>query len=287
MSKTSLYHLAQLNVANAKADMESAVMQGFVARLEEINALADQAPGFVWRLQDESGDATSIDVFGDPLLLVNMSVWESLEDLKNYVYQTLHVEVLRNRNAWFNAMKEANLALWWIKAGHIPDTAEAKQKLEHIRTHGPTPEAFTFGKPFPAPPQGSLMADPNAPYHAHIYYDMNSRHLAVAIRDQLLSLQATEEKPHIEFVGELRDHKVGPHSIPQFEIHFRCAELPAVVPLLEASGLAVLVHPLTLDDLADHTTLGTWIGRPVPLDLSVLDPPGFNQGFDRFGKTDF
>jgi heme-degrading monooxygenase HmoA len=145
------YHLAQINVARAKADMESAVMQGFVSRLEEINTLADSSPGFVWRLQDECGDATSILVFDEPLLLVNMSVWESLEALKNYVYQSLHVEVLRNRNAWFNAMKETHLALWWIPAGHLPTTAEAKRKLEHIRQHGPTAEAFTFGKPYAAP----------------------------------------------------------------------------------------------------------------------------------------
>lgn len=145
------YHLAQINVAFAKADMESAVMQGFASRLEEINALADRSPGFVWRLQDDTGDATSILVFDEPLLLVNVSVWESLDALKNYVYQSLHVELLRHRDAWFNAMKESHLALWWIPAGHIPTTAEAKQKLEHIREHGPTAEAFTFGKPFPAP----------------------------------------------------------------------------------------------------------------------------------------
>lgn len=149
------YHLAQINVAFAKADMESAVMQGFASRLEEINALADRSPGFVWRLQDDTGDATSILVFDEPLLLVNVSVWESLDALKNYVYQSLHVELLRHRDAWFNAMKESHLALWWIPAGHIPTTAEAKQKLEHIRQHGPTGEAFTFGKPFPAPSDAS------------------------------------------------------------------------------------------------------------------------------------
>ena len=131
------------------------------------------------------------------------------------------------------------------------------------------------------------MTIPEAPFHAHVYYDMNSRHLAVALRSQLLSLQTTEGGPRIDFVGELRDHKVGPHPIPQLEIHFLCAELPAIFPLLESSGVTVLVHPLTLDDMADHTTLGEWIGRPILLDLSVLDPPGVNQGFDRFGKTDF
>ena len=88
-------------------------------------------------------------------------------------------------------------------------------------------------------------------------------------------------------VGRLRDHKVGPHPIPQFEIHFRKEVLPVILPLIEASGLTALVHPLTDDDLADHTRLAQWIGKPLELDLTTLDPPGVNQGIARFSKTDF
>jgi DOPA 4,5-dioxygenase len=89
------------------------------------------------------------------------------------------------------------------------------------------------------------------------------------------------------FVGDLRDEPVGPHPKPQFEVHFREDSLPQVLTLIEESGLTALVHPLTDDDLADHTSLGRWIGEPLPLDLSVLDPPGMNQGVARFGKSDF
>lgn len=123
--------------------------------------------------------------------------------------------------------------------------------------------------------------DDDAPYHAHIYYPLAERSRAVALRDTLAKASG------VVFVGQLRDRKVGPHPIPQFEIHFPKRALAAVLPLIEASGLTTLVHPLTDDDLADHTTLGHWIGEPIDLDLSVLDPPGVNQGAARFGKTDF
>lgn len=122
----------------------------------------------------------------------------------------------------------------------------------------------------------------DAPFHAHIYYRPDQREAAAALRVRFAAL-----RPEVVFVGELRDHKVGPHPIPQFEIHFPESALPAVRPVLEAAGLTVLIHPLTMDDLADHTSLGEWIGEPIELDVSVLDPPGVNQGMDRFGKTDF
>lgn len=149
------FHIAQVNVALAKAEMDSELMQGFVARLDEINALADRAEGFVWRLQEDGGSATSIRVFDDPLLLVNMSVWQSLDALKQYVYKSLHVELIRDREGWFNKVQEAHQALWWVAAGHIPSVQEAKQKLEHIRKHGPSQDAFTFSKPHPAPSHGN------------------------------------------------------------------------------------------------------------------------------------
>ena len=131
------------------------------------------------------------------------------------------------------------------------------------------------------------MNDPTAPYHAHIYYSVAERPLAVHLRDNLQA--ATEDDPlaGISFVGELRDHKVGPHPVSQFEIHFAKRLLSEVEVELKRSGLRILIHPLTLDDLADHTSLGRWIGKPIELDLSELDPPGINQGMARFGKTDF
>ncbi len=145
------YQLAQVNVALAKDEMDSAVMAGFVSRLDEINAIADRAPGFVWRLQGEDGNATATRVFEDPLLLVNLSVWASLEALQNYVDKSLHVELLRDRDAWFSKMKEAHQALWWVPHGHVPSVEEAKTRLDAIRRCGPSAEAFTFSRPFPCP----------------------------------------------------------------------------------------------------------------------------------------
>ncbi|WP_114521461.1 DOPA 4,5-dioxygenase family protein [Altererythrobacter sp. ZODW24] len=127
----------------------------------------------------------------------------------------------------------------------------------------------------------------DAPYHAHIYYDESERPVAVAFRDRLFSARNGDPLSAILYIGELRDHKVGPHPVPQFEIHFEKRLAGLVVEVLKDTGLRALVHPLTQDDLADHTSLGEWIGEPVDLDLTELDEPGINQGVARFGKTDF
>jgi aromatic ring-cleaving dioxygenase len=126
------------------------------------------------------------------------------------------------------------------------------------------------------------MASELQPYHAHIYFEPGERAAAKRLRQRL-----SEAKPVILFVGELRDEPVGPHPKSQFEAHFREDAVAQVIAWIEASGLTALVHPLTDDDLADHTSLGQWIGAPLPLDLSVLDPPGMNKGVARFGKSDF
>lgn len=145
------FHLAQINIAQARDSMESETMKGFVDRLDAINALADSSPGFVWRLQTEEGDATSIQAFSDPMLIVNMSVWEDLESLKNYVYKSAHVELIRDRDAWFNKIKNVHQVLWWTPAGHIPTVQEGKEKLALLEKVGPGSDAFTFAKPSPQP----------------------------------------------------------------------------------------------------------------------------------------
>jgi aromatic ring-cleaving dioxygenase len=122
----------------------------------------------------------------------------------------------------------------------------------------------------------------SSPYHAHIYYAEDGRALAEGLRDRFLAM-----RPDVLFVGRMMDRGVGPHPVPQFEIHFLEASVPAIVDAIEASGLRALVHPLTDDDVADHTALGRWIGEPLELVLSALDPPGHNQGVARFGKSDF
>ncbi|PZO47150.1 MAG: aromatic ring-opening dioxygenase [Alphaproteobacteria bacterium] len=126
-----------------------------------------------------------------------------------------------------------------------------------------------------------------APYHAHIYYTADERSVAAELRDKLQTAPPDDPLTELLLVGELRDHKAGPHITSQFEIHFDERLLPVVEAALSRAGLRVLIHPLTLDDLGDHTHLGRWIGEPVELDLTILDPPGVNQGIARFGKTDF
>ena len=127
----------------------------------------------------------------------------------------------------------------------------------------------------------------DAPYHAHIYHGPGQRAASDALHARLTELMTSGELADLLMVGKLREGPVGPHPLPQFEIHFLKRILPSVLPLIEASGLRALVHPLTDDDLADHTTLAQWIGEPVELDVTVLDPPGVNQGVARFGKVDF
>ena len=131
------------------------------------------------------------------------------------------------------------------------------------------------------------MTTEHAPYHAHIYYDLHDRGPAERLHELLSTARGPDRPVDLLFVGEMRDANVGPHPKPQFEIHFVENALPAVIKLIETSRLTALVHPLTDDDLADHTSLGVWIGEPLALKLSVLDPPGMNQGIARFGKTDF
>lgn len=132
----------------------------------------------------------------------------------------------------------------------------------------------------------SAMDRDGAPYHAHIYYAAEEREAAAALRDAFAAQEGDGERS-ILFVGRMMDQPVGPHPIAQYEIHFREGALAGIIDSIRRSGLRALVHPLTQDDLADHTNLGTWIGEPLNLDLNVLDPPGQNQGIARFGKTDF
>lgn len=153
------YQLAQVNIGVLAAPLDSLQLKGFVDALDPINALADSAAGFVWRLQTEDGDATAIRPYDDDMLIVNMSVWESLESLSDYVYRSDHKEIMRGRRQWFERMTEAYMVLWWVPEGHRPSVDEAKERLEMLRADGPTPEAFTFRSPFP-PPDHAQMVEP-------------------------------------------------------------------------------------------------------------------------------
>lgn len=133
-----------------RAPLEDPLMQGFADRLDPLNALADAAPGFVWRYQTEAGNATEVRVFDDELILFNMSVWESIEALQDYVYKSGHIEAVRKRAEWFEKPTRSPFVLWWIDALHQPTVEEAKERLEMLWRDGPTPQAFTFGSRFEA-----------------------------------------------------------------------------------------------------------------------------------------
>lgn len=139
-----LWHLAQVNIGRARGTITDAVMQGFRARLEEINALAERTPGFVWRLQTEDGDATAIRPYDDDRIMINLSVWADLESLRSYVFRSAHAAVMRRRREWFERFEGVYLGLWWVPAGHRPTVGEAVSRLAHLEAHGPTPFVFTF-----------------------------------------------------------------------------------------------------------------------------------------------
>jgi hypothetical protein len=144
------YHVAQVNIGLPLESLTSQRLRGFVEMLGPINALVDVAPGFVWRLQTEDGDATAIRAFADERLIINMSVWESIEAYGAFVYGPEHLAVMRQRKQWFTTMSVYTCA-WWIPAGTLPTPADAEPRLELLRRLGPTPDAFTIKRPFPPP----------------------------------------------------------------------------------------------------------------------------------------
>lgn len=162
----SKYDLAQMNIALMKEPLDSPLMQDFVDNLERVNLLAEASPGFVWRLQSEEGDATAFRPMGDDVL-VNMSVWRDVASLRDFVYRSAHVEILRRRHEWFERMTDAYTVLWWIERGHRPALVEAEARLEHLRRHGLSAFAFglrdAFGPPDAAAPARPALAEDRCP----------------------------------------------------------------------------------------------------------------------------
>ena len=148
-------HLAQMNYAVLKAPLDSPQLADFVAALEHINALAEQSPGFVWRLKDDDGNATALSPLGANTL-INMSVWQDMASLRSYVYESGHVEYLRRRREWFTQTGERQLVLWWLPPGQVPTVEQALEKLALLQAQGPTQAAFTFAAQFP-PPQDQFL----------------------------------------------------------------------------------------------------------------------------------
>jgi hypothetical protein len=142
--------IAQMNVGTALYDLDDERMAAFVDNLDRVNALADAAPGFVWRLQTEGGNATDIKPTDDPRFIVNMSVWETVEALFDYVYRSDHRAVMVQRRQWFRKPDGPYHVLWWVEAGVPPSVEDGLARLDHLMRHGPTPYAFTFKTVFPA-----------------------------------------------------------------------------------------------------------------------------------------
>lgn len=166
MGGVSRYHLAQYNIARLIAPLDDPSTAGFVADLERVNTLGDRSPGFVWRLQTDDGTSTSVRVRGDPLILVNFTVWESVESLFEFTYRSGHADVYRRRRRWFEAPSEAHLVMWWIPAGHIPTVDEGEDRLDYLRAHGPsrTPSRSSSAIRRPtASLQPSAAPDPTSP----------------------------------------------------------------------------------------------------------------------------
>lgn len=149
------HHLAQFNVGRLREPLEAPSMAEFLALFEPVNALADAAPGFVWRLTDgEADDATAIRPYGDDII-INLSVWESRDALWNFAYRSGHLDVMRRRREWCLRMAEPYLVMWWVPAGWIPSVEEARERLGRLRREGPGPEAFTFREVYD--PAGALV----------------------------------------------------------------------------------------------------------------------------------
>ena len=147
-----MYHLAQINIAQMKGkDVDDPIMKDFVDNIDRINQLAEASPGFVWRLKDDEDNALSINPFPDNSLLINVSVWEDVKSLEQYVYHSMHVEIMKRKREWFHHFNGFYYALWWIKAGAFPSAQQAAEKLKQLQVNGPSQEVFTFKEAYPPP----------------------------------------------------------------------------------------------------------------------------------------
>jgi len=151
MPESPPFHLAQVNIARARYSLDDPRIADFMDLLDEINALAESAPGFVWRLKDDSGNATNFQPYDDPRIIINLSVWENVDTLFEFVYKTAHTEVMQRRYDWFEKPQSPHMAMWWTPADEHPTTLDGTSRLLHLAQFGPSGSAFTFKQRFPAP----------------------------------------------------------------------------------------------------------------------------------------
>lgn len=150
-TRRRVHHLAQINIARFRTPIEQPENIGFVSQLDRVNAEAENQPGFVWRLTGSGNNALDLKAFDDPNVAVNMSVWEDVSSLHAFVYRhPAHLDIMRRRREWFDAL-DFHMALWWVKAGHIPTITEGRARLDTLAANGPSQDAFLFNSIFPAP----------------------------------------------------------------------------------------------------------------------------------------
>lgn len=152
------FHLAQVNIARMLASIDSPIMADFVNNLDRINEIAERSDGFIWRLKGEDNNATALRVFEDDFLIINMSVWKSIEALHNFTYRSGHVEIFKRKKEWFSAMSEMHMVLWYVPEGHEPSADNAKHRLRYLNERGETPYAFTFKSKYT--PEESITYNP-------------------------------------------------------------------------------------------------------------------------------
>jgi len=145
------HQIANMNIARFRYAPDDPWLADFVNNLDHTNALSEQAPGFVWRLRDGSGNAMAIRAYEDPRIILDLSVWETIEDLMAFAYRSEHVTFFHRRHEWFETMADPAMCLWWTPRGDYPSAHEARRRLEHLIAHGPTVEAFSFKDRFPPP----------------------------------------------------------------------------------------------------------------------------------------
>jgi hypothetical protein len=138
-------HLAEINIARLQYPLDDPRVEEFVRNLDRVNAVAERTDGFVWRLKDGSGDATSIRAFPDPMLIVNMSVWRDALALEHFVWNTVHKQIYTKRAEWFSALKMEGFAMWEVAEGELPSVEQAKERLDHLNENGNTDYAFGWG----------------------------------------------------------------------------------------------------------------------------------------------
>lgn len=155
------YAIAQLNVARARAPFDDPVMSDFMAWLADVNALAERSPGFIWRLAGTSGNSTDLGIGDDPLVIINLTVWETIEDLHSFTYRSDHKAVFARRFEWFERWDGPSVVMWWQPAGQLPDVDDAFRRLRNLADCGPTYDGFTFKQRYDSPPEPSSGGDGN------------------------------------------------------------------------------------------------------------------------------